>query len=67
MITTTARRLRIETTGRGAHSDYIAQAALNGKALDRSWLHHREIAGGGTLSLTLGDTPTDWGRGVIPE
>lgn len=41
---------------------YVQSAALNGRPLDRAWLHHDELARGGTLDLTMGDTPSAWGR-----
>jgi len=40
----------IERAGAG---DRIAAASLNGEPLDRTWITHDEVAGGGTLSLTL--------------
>jgi putative alpha-1,2-mannosidase len=30
---------------------------LNGQAIDRVWFRHSDIANGGTLELTMGDTP----------
>ena len=41
---------------------YIQAATLNGKALDRSWISHQEIAAGGKLVLTMGPNPNkQWG------
>ncbi|MFN7142328.1 MAG: glycoside hydrolase domain-containing protein, partial [Myxococcota bacterium] len=51
----------IETDGDPAAEPYIASATLDGEPLDRAWLTHAEIAGGGTLRLTLSDAPTAWG------
>ncbi len=36
---------------------YVQSIRLNGKPLDRVWFRHVDIAGGGTLELTMGDTP----------
>jgi putative alpha-1,2-mannosidase len=36
---------------------YVQSIRLNGKALDQVWFRHVEIANGGTLELTMGDTP----------
>lgn len=47
----------IETHGEGG---YIESATLDGRALDRAWLTHAEIAGGGTLKLVAGPSRTTW-------
>ena len=36
---------------------YVQSILLNGKPLDQVWFRHADIAGGGTLELTMGDTP----------
>ncbi|HTI97946.1 MAG TPA: GH92 family glycosyl hydrolase [Dongiaceae bacterium] len=41
---------------------YVQSATLNGKALDRTWLSHDDIAAGGTLVLVMGPQPNkSWG------
>jgi len=40
---------------------YIKSASLNGKPLDRPWISHDEISGGGTLVLEMGNAPSEWG------
>ena len=45
---------------------YVQSATLNGRALDRAWLKHEEIARGGRLVLRLGATPSIWGRDDRP-
>ncbi|GAB2915283.1 GH92 family glycosyl hydrolase [Paraburkholderia jirisanensis] len=45
---------------------YVQSATLNGKPLDNAWFRHAQIADGGTLELTMGSTPTDWGTRVPP-
>lgn len=44
---------------RGASRDnkYVESVRLNGKPLDQVWFRHADIADGGTLELTMGDTP----------
>ena len=37
---------------------------LNGKAIDRSYLRHSEIAGGGTLEFDMGPQPSKWATGA---
>ena len=49
---------------------YIQSATLNGKPLTKSYLTYEEIANGGELAFTMGDTPgTTWGKGKgnLPE
>ena len=45
---------------------YVTAATLNGEPLDRAWLHHREIAAGGRLVLTMGDVPSHWAENDLP-
>jgi predicted alpha-1,2-mannosidase len=50
-----------------ASNRYVAAAALNGRPLDRAWLSHDEIAGGGTLELKMAAQPGTWAaRGITP-
>jgi predicted alpha-1,2-mannosidase len=45
-----------------ARNKYIQSAQLNGKALNRAWFAHKEIANGGMLALEMGDKPNvQWG------
>lgn len=46
---------------------YIQSAQLNGTPLNNCWFYHEDFAKGGTLELTLGDTPNkEWGVDVLP-
>ncbi len=36
---------------------YVDSVRLNGKPLEQVWFRHADIANGGTLELTMGDTP----------
>jgi predicted alpha-1,2-mannosidase len=36
---------------------YVQSIRLNGKPLDQVWFRHADIANGGTLELTMGNTP----------
>jgi predicted alpha-1,2-mannosidase len=36
---------------------YVQKVVLNGKPLDKIWFRHTDIVNGGTLELTMGDTP----------
>ena len=43
---------------------YVRGLTLNGKAIDRTWLRHSEIAGGGTLEFDMGPQPSKWATGA---
>jgi len=45
---------------------YVQSAKLNGRALERAWLKHEEIARGGRLVLRMGAKPSAWGRNNRP-
>src|SRR5581483_1252581 len=36
---------------------YVESARLNGEALNQIWFRHSDIANGGVLDLTMGNTP----------
>lgn len=55
------RTFVIEAPATSAANRYVQSAELNGKALDRAWLTHKEIAGGGRLVLHMGPQPSRWG------
>jgi len=57
-----------EIVAPGASDDniYIQSATLNGEPLDRCWLRHSEILAGGTLTLEMGSTPSDWSHNGEP-
>jgi predicted alpha-1,2-mannosidase len=60
------RKFVIEAPGTSAANRYVQSAELNGKKLDRAWLTHAQIAGGGRLVLVMGPAPSEWGRGERP-
>ncbi|MFZ2021544.1 MAG: GH92 family glycosyl hydrolase [Terracidiphilus sp.] len=45
---------------------YVVAATLNGQPLNRAWLHHREIAAGGRLVLTMAGSPNHWAEHNLP-
>jgi predicted alpha-1,2-mannosidase len=51
------KTLTIETKRSSAAQKYVQSVALDGKPLDRLWVHHKEVAGGATLTFTMGDEP----------
>ncbi|MBC7939013.1 MAG: glycoside hydrolase family 92 protein, partial [Chitinophagaceae bacterium] len=51
--------LLITRSGKGL---YVAGVALDGKAVERSWLRHAELQAATTLHFAMSETPTDWAR-----
>ncbi len=60
------RTFIIEAQEASATNLYVQSATLDGRALNRAWLKHEEIARGGRLALSMGAKPSTWGRGVRP-
>ena len=55
---------KVLTITKDSDKPYIQSATLNDKPINRSYLTYDEIANGGTLAFTMGDTPsTTWGKG----
>ena len=56
------RVFTIRAMNQSAHNKYIQSATLNGRALNKPWFSHSDIAQGGTLILQLGPQPNkSWG------
>ncbi len=53
--------LIVEAPGAGGVNIHVQSVSLDGRNLDRPWLQHGEIAGGGTLRFEMGSTPSNWG------
>ena len=49
---------KIHTENLSSTNFYVQSVSLNGLALQRSFIYHEEIMKGGSLVLTMGDTPT---------
>jgi predicted alpha-1,2-mannosidase len=60
------RSFVIEAPETSASNLYVQSATLNGRALDRAWLKHEEIASSGKLVLRMGATASTWGRDNRP-
>jgi putative alpha-1,2-mannosidase len=55
------RTCSIEAQDLSPINKYVTGAMLNGKPLDRCWVSHADIAGGGTIRFTMGAEPnTAW-------
>ena len=63
------KQLEIEVKRSYPSHAYIQTFALNSKPQQRAWFNHRDIAGGGKLTLTMGASPaTEFGSSpeVVP-
>jgi len=49
----------IAAHGASHENKYVQSIRLNGKPLEQVWFRHADIANGGTLEITMGDTPND--------
>lgn len=57
-------RFTIRADGASPQNVYVQSARLNGKALDAPRIHHDDLVAGGTLVLTMGPEPSDWGAPI---
>lgn len=61
------KNFEIIADGASPENIYVQSAKLNGEPLDRCWLHHSEIVGGGKLELVMGAQPSRWAaEGELP-
>ena len=56
------RKFSISAASASITNKYIQSATLNGRPLNRAWLKHQEIIGGGKLVLQMGDKSSNWGN-----
>lgn len=57
----------IKAINNSAENVYIQSAKLNGKPLNRAWITHSEIVGGGELTLVMGPQPNrKFGKRNLP-
>jgi predicted alpha-1,2-mannosidase len=54
------KRFEVRAPQASAARRYVTAARLNGKAIDRAWITHRELAAGGVLELDMDAAPRDW-------
>jgi predicted alpha-1,2-mannosidase len=54
------RSFTVRALGTSPAHRYVTAARLNGKAIDRAWITHAELAAGGTLELDMGAAPSTW-------
>lgn len=47
----------IKTKNNNPENKYIQEVTLNGKSLNRSYIHHKELMEGGILEFTMGKSP----------
>jgi putative alpha-1,2-mannosidase len=60
------RTFVVEAPDASQTNQYVQSATLDGRALNRAWLRHEEIARGGRLMLRMGAKPSLWGRDNRP-
>ncbi|MFC0032331.1 GH92 family glycosyl hydrolase [Micromonospora chaiyaphumensis] len=53
--------VQITAANAGQGNQYVQSLAVNGSASRRTWLRYGDLAGGATLSYTMGGTPSVWG------
>ena len=62
------KNFTVEAAKKSGADIYVQSATLNGKTLDRAWITHDEIAGGGVLRFQLGPQPNEkWGISGLPS
>ncbi|KAI6853783.1 hypothetical protein KC323_g9164 [Hortaea werneckii] len=59
-------RLNISAPGISESSYYPQAVTFNGQKLDRSWMTHYELGGGGELVFEMGENPASWDTGERP-
>ncbi|GAA2542236.1 GH92 family glycosyl hydrolase [Winogradskya consettensis] len=59
--------LQINAPGASDTNRYIQRVSLNGRNVAKNWVDWSQIAGGGTLTHTLGTSPSTWGTSVAAQ
>ncbi|WP_086782264.1 GH92 family glycosyl hydrolase [Crossiella equi] len=59
--------LTVKAPGASDANRYIQKVALNGRDVQRTWLPWQDLAKGGTLTHTLGTSPSAWGTNPQAE
>lgn len=55
----------LNAPGASRDKKYVTAVKVNGTAVDRVWFRHSDVAGGGTLDLTMSDVPNTM-LGALP-
>ncbi|MDZ5443565.1 GH92 family glycosyl hydrolase [Micromonospora sp. 4G57] len=53
--------LQINAASAGQGNQYVQNLSVNGTSTQRAWLRYGDLAGGATLSYTMGGSPSSWG------
>ena len=52
----------VKTRNNPGQNICVPSATLNGRPLNRAWLSHQKVGGGGTMELVMGPNPNEsWG------
>ncbi len=61
------KQFTVIAKGANKENKYIQKAIFNGKVIDNPFFTHKELMGGGTLELTMGNKPNkEWGKNAVP-
>jgi predicted alpha-1,2-mannosidase len=61
LVQRSAGNVTINATGSGA---YVQSLSVNGSGTSHNYVRYPDLAGGGTLSYTMGGSPSGWGTGA---
>ncbi|MFI5916205.1 GH92 family glycosyl hydrolase [Dactylosporangium sp. NPDC051541] len=54
----------VTINGGSATSQYVQSVSLNGGAVSKNFIRYPDLAAGGTLTYTMGTSPSSWGTGA---
>lgn len=54
----------VQINGGSATSQYVQSVVLNGSATSHNYLRYGDLASGGTITYTMGGSPSGWGTGA---
>ncbi|GAA3286370.1 GH92 family glycosyl hydrolase [Dactylosporangium vinaceum] len=54
----------VTINGGSATSQYVQSVSLNGSAVSKNFIRYPDLAAGGTLTYTMGTSPSSWGTGA---
>jgi predicted alpha-1,2-mannosidase len=64
LIQRTAGNITITANGVSAANQFVQSLTVNGSATTRSFIRYPNVAAGGTLTYTMGASPSAWGTGA---
>jgi predicted alpha-1,2-mannosidase len=64
LIQRSAGNIQINGNGAGQGAQYVQNFSLNGSSTTHNSIRYPDIANGGTLTFTMGGSPSNWGTGA---